>query len=64
MAKTKKELKNNLELCKKLLEEVIEEFDEKTKDKSDKENKLYYNTSLIKRNRVMINQYMKELERY
>lgn len=64
MAKTKKELKNNLEFCKKLLEEVIDEFDEKTKDKSDEANKLYYNTSLIKRNRVMINQYMKELERY
>ena len=64
MAKTKKELKGNLEFCKKLLEEVIDEFDEKTKDKSDEANNLYYNTSLIKRNRVMINQYMKELERY
>ena len=64
MAKTKKELKGNLEFCKKLLEEVIDEFDEKTKDKSDEANKLYYNTGLIKRNRVMINQYMKELERY
>lgn len=64
MAKTKKELKGNLEFCKKLLEEVIEEFDEKTKGKSDEANNLYYNTSLIKRNRVMINQYMKELERY
>lgn len=64
MAKTKKELKGNLEFCKKLLEEVIDEFEEKTKDKSDEANNLYYNTSLIKRNRVMINQYMKELERY
>ena len=64
MAKTKRELKNNLNFCEKLLKEIIDEFDEKTIGKGDEEKFLYYNTSLIKRNRVMINQYMKELERY
>lgn len=64
MEKTKKELKGNLEFCKKPLEEVIDEFDEKTIGKGDEEKFLYYNTSLIKRNRIMMNQYMKELERY
>ena len=64
MAKTKRELKNNLNFCEKLLKEIIDEFDEKTIHKEDKEKCLHYNTSLIRRNRVMINQYIKELERY
>lgn len=64
MAKTKKELKGNLEFCKKLLEEVIEEFDEKTKNKKDSEKNLYYNSSLIKRNKILISHCLKELERY
>lgn len=64
MSKTKKELQENLIFCKRLLKEIEDEFNEKTKAKKDSEKNLYYNTSLIKRNKVLISHYLKELERY
>jgi len=64
MRKTKKELEYNLKFCEKLLQEIKDEFEEKTKNKKDSEKNLYYNSSLIKRNKILISHCLKELERY
>lgn len=64
MRKTKKELEYNLKFCEKLLQEIKDEFEEKTKNKKDSEKNLYYNSSLIKKNKILISHCLKELERY
>lgn len=62
--KTKSELLRNIIVAEEMLKDIKEDFLDKTKDSKDEEIYLYYNTNLIKRNRIVINQKLKELERY
>ena len=62
--KTKRELLKNILIAEELLKDIKEEFIEATKDKGDEETYLYYNTRQINRNRITINDKLKELERY
>ena len=62
--KTKKELFRNILIAEDLLNDIKNEFIEATKDEKDEDTHLYYNTRLINRNRVIINEKLKELERY
>lgn len=62
--KTKRELLKNILIAEELLKDIKEEFIESTKDKGDEETRLYYNTRQINRNRITINDKLKELERY
>lgn len=64
--KNKRDLLLNIELSEQLLQEIKKEFLTKTKDKNGDDAKylLNYNSSLINRNRIIINQKLKELEKY
>lgn len=62
--KTKKELFRNILIAEDLLNDIKSEFIEATKDEKDEDINLYYNTRLINRNRVVLNDKLKELERY
>ena len=62
--KTKRELLKNILIAEELLKDIKEEFIEATKDKGDEEIYLNYNTRQINRNRITINDKLKELERY
>ena len=62
--KTKKEILNNLLVAEEMLKEIKEEVLAVTKDDKDDEIRLYYNSSLIKRNKIIINKKLKEIERY
>lgn len=62
MKKTKKELLNNILIAEELLKDIKEEFIKATKDEED--IYLYYNTRQINRNRITINNKLKELEQY
>lgn len=62
--KTKRELLKNILIAEELLKDIKEEFIEATKDKGDEDIYLYYNTRQINRNRITINDKLKELERY
>lgn len=64
MRKTKKELLNNILIAEELLKDIREEFIEATKDKDEEDIYLYYNTRQINRNRITINEKLKELEQY
>lgn len=62
--KTKRELLKNILIAEELLKDIKEEFIKDTKDKGDEEIYLNYNTRQINRNRITINDKLKELERY
>lgn len=62
--KTKKELENNILIAEELLKDIKDAFVKATEDSDEEEIYLYYNTSLISRNRKIINQKLKELEQY
>lgn len=62
--KTKRELLKNILIAEELLKDIREEFIEATKDKDEEEIYLDYNTRQINRNRITINDKLKELERY
>ena len=62
--KTKKELLKNILIAEDLLSDIKNEFIEATKNEKDDDINLYYNTRLINRNRVILNDKLKELERY
>lgn len=62
--KTKGELIKNIELAEILLSDIKKEVVKNTKGYLEEERPLFYNTRLINRNRIIINQKLKELERY
>lgn len=64
MYKTKREVLNNILVAEEMLKEIKEEVLTVTKDDKDDEIRLYYNSSLIKRNKIIINKKLKEIERY
>ncbi|MFR6599117.1 MAG: hypothetical protein ACLURU_06290 [Finegoldia magna] len=64
MKKTKKELLNNILIAEELLKDIKEEFINATKDEDEEDIYLYYNTRQINRNRITINNKLKELEQY
>ncbi|WP_010247844.1 hypothetical protein [Peptoniphilus rhinitidis] len=62
--KTKRELLNNILVAEELLKDIKEDFIRATKNEDDDEVYLYYNTRQINRNRITINEKLKDLERY
>lgn len=62
--KTKGELIKNIELAEILLNDIKKEVVKNTTGYLEEETPLFYNTRLINRNRIIINQKLKELERY
>ena len=62
--KTKREVLNNILVAEEMLKEIKEEVLTATKDDKDDEIWIYYNSSLIKRNKIIINKKLKEIERY
>ncbi len=62
--KTKGELIKNIELAEILLNDIKKEVIKNSNGYLDEEIPLFYNTRLINRNRIIINQKLKELERY
>lgn len=63
---TKREILNNLTIVKSLLNDIVNDIEKALEDKEDGKEIGYrlYNTSKIKRNRVVINEKLKELEMY
>lgn len=63
---TKREILNNLTIVKSLLNDIVNGIEKALEDKEDGKEISYrlYNTSKIKRNRVLINEKLKELETY
>ena len=62
--KTKREVLNNILVAEEMLKEIKEDLLASTKENKDDDIYLMYNTSLIKRNRIIINKKLKEIERY
>ena len=62
--KTKKEILNNLLVAEEMLKEIKEDILVSTKEDKDDDIYCLYNTSLIKRNKIIINKKLKEIERY
>ncbi len=62
--KTKKELLKNILIAEYLLNDIKNEFIEATKNGKDEDIYLFYNTRLINRNRLIINEKLRELEQY
>lgn len=62
--KNKGNLEKNILIVKELLNDIENEFVEATKNNNDNDEYLVYNTSLINRNRKIINDKLKELEQY
>lgn len=62
--KTKREILNNLLVAEEMLKEIKEDILASTKEDKDDDIYCLYNTSLIKRNKIIINKKLKEIERY
>lgn len=63
---TKREILDNLTIAKSLLNDIVKDIEKALEDKEDDKEiySFYINTSKIKRNRVVINEKLKELEMY